>query len=170
MHIEITKVAYDYIYKQTELGYDSPYKQERLGFLFGIKNNDVVRIIKAVAYKGGYKARSRVDYYADNFARRANALASELKMTWLGTYHSHVEDNEDIFLGLSDEDKDIYIEDAIPVALTISIWATDDSRVPPSGAKRITDVKRFGYTNYRFVVSGYLLDKRGPRLVRLIKG
>lgn len=57
----------------------------------------------------------------------------------------------------------------ILVGITVSVWATDDSREPPSGAKRITDIKRFWDSNYRFIMSSYILDKRGPRLVRLIK-
>jgi hypothetical protein len=168
MHIEITREAYLYIRNQTEKGYDRPYKQEKIGFLFGEKNNDVIVITKVVAYKGGIKKRSHIDFYSDSFGKRAKTLASKLGKTWLGSYHTHVEEDDEMFLGLSDEDKEIYIEDNILVGITVSVWATDDTRKPPMGAKRITDIKRFWDSNYRFIMSGYVIDKRGPRLVRLV--
>lgn len=110
MHIEITKEAYLYIRNQTEKGYEILYKQEKIGFLFGEKNNDTIVITKAVAYKGGIKTRSKIDFYADSFERRAIIIASKLRKTWIGSYHTHVEEDDDMFLGLSDEDKDIYVE------------------------------------------------------------
>jgi hypothetical protein len=70
-------------------------------------------------------------------------------------------------LGLSEEDKEIYIEDNILVGITVSVWATDDSGEPPMGAKRITDIKRFWDSNYRFTMSAYLTNNRQSKLVRL---
>ncbi len=170
MHIEITVNVIEYLARQADLGYESPYKQERIGFLFGTIRNRTIKITKAVAYKGGVRKRSGVDYYADSFDKRGNALSVQLRRKWLGTYHTHVEESNDIAIGLSDADRKTFVENSLPIELVISIWATDNSGCLKRGRKKLLAIKRFGDTNYRYVISGYLITKQEPRLVRTIKG
>ena len=170
MHIEITKNVIEYLGQQADLGYESPYRQERMGFLFGITKNRNIKITKAVSYKGGVRKRSGIDFYADGFDKRGNTLSAQLRKKWLGTYHTHVEEDDDISIGLSDEDREAFIENSLPIELVISIWATDNSNRLKPGRKRLLATKRFGDTNYRYVFSGYLITKQGPRLIRTIKG
>lgn len=169
MHIEITVDVIEYLCQQADLGYESPYKQERIGFLFGTTKNRSVKINKAVSYKGGVRRRSGIDFYADSFDRRGRVLSTQLRKQWVGTYHTHVEENDDIPIGLSDGDKEAFIDNSLPVELVISIWATDNSSRLKPGKKRLLAIKRFGDTNYRYVISGYLMTKRGPRLIRTTK-
>jgi hypothetical protein len=170
MHIEITKNVIEYLVQQADLGYESPYKQERIGFLFGIVKNQNVKITRAVAYKGGVRKRSGIDFYADSFDKRGNILSMQLRKKWLGTYHTHVEESNDIAIGLSDVDRKSFIENSLPIELVVSIWATDNSGRLKPGRKRLLGIKRFGDTNYRYVISGYLITKQGPGLIRTIKG
>jgi hypothetical protein len=170
MHIEISENVIEYLARQADLGYESPYKQERMGFLFGLIKNRNVKITRAASYKGGVRKRSGVDFYADSFDKRGNALSVQLRKKWFGTYHTHVEESDDIAIGLSDVDKKSFIENSLPIELVISIWATDNSSRLKTGRKRLLGIKRFGDTNYRYVISGYLITKQGPRLVRTIKG
>jgi hypothetical protein len=169
MHIEITKNVIEHLCQQADLGYDSPYKQERMGFLFGIIKNRNIKITKAVSYKGGIRKRSGIDFYADSFDKRGNTLSEQLRKKWLGTYHTHVEECDDISIGLSDDDRKSFIENSLPIELIISIWATDNSKRLKPGRKRLLAIKRFGDTNYRYVISGYLITMQGPRLIRTIK-
>jgi proteasome lid subunit RPN8/RPN11 len=170
MLVKITKNVIEYLCHQADIGYESSYKQERMGFLFGTIKNRTIKITKAVAYKGGVRKRTGIDFFADNFNKRGNALSSQLKKKWLGTYHTHVEEDDDISIGLSDEDRKTCIEDALTVELIISIWTTDNANRLKPGRKRLLAIKRFGDTNYRYVISGYLMTEHGPRLVRTIKG
>ena len=95
MHIEITVNVIEYLCQQADLGYESPYKQERMGCLFVTIKNRNVKITKAVSYKGGVRKRSGIDFYADRFDKRGNALSAQFRRKWLGTYHTHVEESDD---------------------------------------------------------------------------
>jgi hypothetical protein len=170
MHIEITKNVIEYLGQQADLGYESLYKQERMGFLFGTIKNRTIKITKAVSYKGGIRKRTGIDFYADNFDKRGNTLSTRLRKKWLGTYHTHVEEDDDISIGLSGEDREAFVDNSLPMELVISIWATDNSKRLKPGRKRLLAIKRFGDTNYRYAISGYLITEQGPRLIRTIKG
>jgi hypothetical protein len=170
MHIEITKNVIEYLDEQADLGYESRYKEERTGFLFGTIKKRKIKITKAVSYKGGVRKRTGIKFYPDAVSKRGNELALQFRKKWLGTYHTHVEESDDIPIGLSDEGRKSFIENSLPVELVISIWATDNSKRLKPGRKRLLAIKRFGDTNYRYVISGYLIAKNGPRLVRTIKG
>ncbi len=117
MHIEISESIIEYLARQADLGYESPYKQERIGFLYGTIKNRNVKITKAVSYKSGVKKRSGIDFYADSFDKRGNALSAQLRKKWLGTYHTHVEESDDIAIGLSDVDRKSFIENSLFIEL-----------------------------------------------------
>ncbi len=169
MHIVITKPVIEYLCHQADLGYESQYKQERIGFLFGTIDKSCITITKAVSYKGGKRKRTVVDVIADNFDRRGELLVKQLKKKRIGSYHTHVEINNDIPIGISDDDKYAFADNESIVELIISVWATDNSKRLKPGRKRLLAIKRFGDTNYRYVISGYLMTKRGSRLVKTIK-
>jgi proteasome lid subunit RPN8/RPN11 len=169
LHIEITKNVIEYLCQQADLGYESPYKQERIGFLFGTTKNRRVKITKAISYKGGVRKRSGIDFYADYFDKRGSALLTQLRKKWIGTYHTHVEEDDDISIGLSDVDRKSFIENSLPVELAISIWATNNSSRLKSGRKRLLAIKRFGDTNYRYVISGYINSSRRLKLVKFAR-
>jgi proteasome lid subunit RPN8/RPN11 len=169
MHIEITKKVIEYLGEQADLGYESRYKQERMGFLFGTIKKRKIKLTKAVLYKGGVRKRTGIKFDPVTFSKRGNKLSLKLRKLWVGTYHTHVEESDDISIGLSDEDRQSFIENSLPVELVVSIWATDNSSRLKPGRKRLLAIKRFGDTNYRYVISGYLITKQGPRLTRTIK-
>jgi hypothetical protein len=169
MRVEITEKIAEYLCEQAGLGYESPYKQERIGFLFGAIDKGCIKITKAVAYKGGVRKRTGIDIYADNFDRRGHTLSVQLRKKWLGTYHTHVEVDDDIPIGISEDDIDAFADNESIVELIVSVWATDNACRLKQGKKRLLAIKRFGDTNYRFVISGYVMTKRGPRLVRLVR-
>jgi hypothetical protein len=169
MHIEITKKVIEYLGEQADLGYESPYKQERMGFLFGVIKKRIIKLTKAVLYKGGVRKRTGIKFYPAAVSKRGDELAVKLRKLWVGTYHTHVEECDDIPIGLSDEDRQSFIENSLPAELVISIWATDNSSHLKPGRKRLLAIKRFGDTNYRYVISGYLITKQGPRLTRTVK-
>lgn len=169
MQIKITEKVAVYLCEQAEAGYEMAYKQEKIGFLFGTIGKSAIKITKAVAYKGGAKKRTSVDVYTDSFDKRGETLSLHLRKRWLGTYHTHVEVDDDIPIGISDDDKYVFADNESVVELIISVWATDNSNRLKQGTKRLLAIKRFGDTNYRFVISGYLMTNRGPRLVRLIR-
>ncbi len=169
MRIEITEKIAVYLCGQAEAGYEMAYKQERIGFLFGTKGKSAIKITKAVAYKGGTKKRTNVDVYADSFDKRGEILATQLRKKWIGAYHTHVEIDDDIPVGISEDDIDAFEEGESVVELIVSIWVTDNASRLKQGKKRLLAIKRFSDTNYRLSISGYVMTKRGPRLVRLIK-
>jgi hypothetical protein len=139
-----------------------------MGFLFGIKNKGI-KITKAMLYKGGIRTRSSIGLNPNRMKNRGTKIASRIGKEFLGTYHAHVEEAGKISYGLSVEDKQSYIEDAIIVGLIITIWATDNSRKLIPGSKRLLVIKRFGNINYRYIISGYLNTPKGPRLIKTIK-
>jgi len=167
MYIEITEAVSNYICNHADIGYESRYKQERMGFLFGTESNGKIKITKAVSYKGGLRSRSSTLFDGNKFTQRANQLMSMFRKAWIGTYHTHVEEDGELFIGLSEEDKESFMDDPIRVGLIVAIWATDDPRIPRQGQKRFLAVKQMGNTNYRYSISGYLITKHGPRLAKL---
>jgi hypothetical protein len=169
MRIEIYEKVGLYLCEQAQAGYEMAYKQERIGFLFGTVSNRSTRITKAVAYKGGVKKRTGIDLIADNFDRRGRTLARQFGKRWLGAYHTHVEVDDDIPVGISEHDIDAFKDNESLVELIVSIWATDNASRLKQGKKRLLAIKRFADTNYRISISGYVMTKRGIRLARVIR-
>lgn len=169
MLIEINENVIEYICQQTDVGYEYPYKQERIGFLFGRKNNKCVKITKAILYKGGIRTRTGIWVNTKRFKARGYKIASIIRNAWLGTYHSHVEEAGEFSYGLSEDDINTIIKDSKTVELIITIWATDISKRLNPGNKRLLAIERFGDTNYRYIISGYIKTPKGLRLVKVKK-
>jgi hypothetical protein len=86
-------------------GYEAPYKEERLGILFGRVAGGIARVQETVIYRGGSRTRTEATVDPYRFERRVNDLQNELKLGFLGSFHTHNEVASTISSSLSQADK-----------------------------------------------------------------
>lgn len=141
--------------------------EKKKWFFFGRQYGKNIRIIQAVYYKRVNRSRTSITINYDNMVRRAKELRAKRNMKWLGTYHTHVEEGEDISYGLSDDDRDSLMAEPTCLGLTVCIWATNDPSMSKPCIRRLTEMKRFDNSNYRYIISGYYRTSKSLHLVPL---
>ena len=162
MKIKVCKSVIEYICRHVDYGYEAPYKQERFGFLYGKQSRSGIYQVKDCHfYKGGIRKRTSVAFVMEDGFDRAMELAERKKLEWIGTYHSHVEIDGEIFFGLSEDDKSL--KPFPPVEFLIVVWPND------TNWKRGNLKKRFKVENrdYQYLFTGYVRKSGNLVMIKL---
>ncbi len=150
-------------------GYETKFKRETFGFLYGTVTTERRLIVRrAFYYRGGEKSRSGVTFkdwsMIRRVIRRRKELSRNLRMRFLGNFHSHVEIAGEVFRGLSPEDRESFHYDQNALIETIVfIWAGEFKHNRSLSGTIVGFEPRTGY-NYRIRV--YAKRKNGIRQVR----
>ncbi len=149
-------------------GYETRYKKETFGFVFGtLKQNRQLIVRRAVHYRGGGKGRTGV-WFDDwpsvlRVLNRREDLAQELRMRFLGGFHSHVEIAGRVFRGLSTSDRHSIDRDPhAALEMVVFVWA--GGRSPGAGSTR-TIAAFEPDTGYSYRVRVYAKRRPGIRQI-----
>ncbi len=152
------------------IGYDTPLKRETYGFLFGtLDPENRLTIRRACYYRGGKKTRTSVQFKDWDTVRRVRErrrqLAAQLRMRYVGSFHSHVEVAGTVFRGLSPDDRESFRYDVMSsVELVAFTW---HGVKPPQEASRRSIVAYDTRREYHYRIRAYAKRARGIRLVPL---
>lgn len=143
--------------------YEARGKKETIGMLFGSIKHDVVFIKRAVHYAAHRRTRSQVSYYGPYLRKRRKDLSMQMRMKYIGLYHSHVEIAGKVSWGLSDVDKSDFLEDE--GAIIDLLAAISASRLKEPRALKASVSALDQETNYYYVVRTYQKIGRKIRLI-----
>jgi hypothetical protein len=147
--VVLSEVAIEKIVKAAIEGYEAPYKEERLGILLGRVSGDIALVKRAVVYGGGERRRTSASVDQYNFERRVKDLQKESDLSFLGSFHTHVEINGSISSAPSPADKIPLCDDPPSLIEIIAcVWAGDGT---PRPSNYFLQVK---YGGYRCRMSG----------------
>lgn len=161
--IYLTDSVVQEISQRAKLGYEKKMKAETFGFLFGsIDKNKRLIVKKAVYYRGGKKSRTGVvfQHWSQiwHIIKRRKELANQLRLRFLGHFHSHVEIGGEVFRGLSKEDKESFLLDRYAcIEVVVSVWSSDRNQIQP--------IRRglAGYdpnTGYQYRIKAYMKKRK----------
>lgn len=163
--IKFQNKALDVMLDQATQGYKIEGKKERLGILLGRKiHGGGYEVKKAVSYRGGERGRTWVKYYEQDLLRRVQILVEKHRLSWLGLYHTHVESAGSLSHGLSEVDKESFLDSPNDIAVTVNVTFSDDPGRKVGRASNtlfVTD----GEDN-RYLIKGYVKSVRGIRQVK----
>jgi len=119
-------------------GYEASFKKETYGFLFGSLDRDGrLTVRRSCFYRGGIKTRTAVTFKdwptLARLANRRRELAREMRMRFVGSFHSHVEIAGNVFKGLSDADRDSFRTDPMStLEVIVFTWKGTARRIDHS--------------------------------------
>ncbi len=147
-------------------GYETRGKQEVFGFLFGRRDPSGRLLIRhARYYRGGSRSMYGVTLPLTESRRRRRALARDLHLRFLGSFHSHVEIAGHITRGMSDTDRDSFRSDSEALLeAVVFVWAGLKWKLRPAARSVVGFEPDTGY-HYRIRV--YAKTAAGIRRVRL---
>jgi len=135
-------------------GYEASFKKETYGFLFGTLNRGHrLTVRRSFFYRGGIKARTGVTFKdwptIARLARRRRELAREMRLRFVGSFHSHVEIAGSVFSGLSEPDRESFRADPM-ATLEVIVFVREGTarRVARSPRDIVTFEPATGY-HYR---------------------
>lgn len=155
--IRLFVTAKDRLIEHSQKGYDVPYKKEVGGHLLGYYEKNIYHIYVAEPYNSRKRTRTSFDYDDNNFEKKARRLESELRLEWLGIYHSHIEIKHRASTKQSFEDKKSHIVSKVPIEIIIRV-ANYGMNWPRECLAYEVPIKD---SLYYFDICGYLRDKRG---------
>lgn len=150
-------------------GYRTRFKRETFGFLFGRLTHDHKLIVtRAIYYRGGKKTRTGVVFKdwptIRRGAKRRRELARQLRLRFLGNFHSHVEIAGWVFKGLSRDDRNSFREDIMSaIEVIVFVWPGRSRTMRSVKGTIVGHEPRTGL-NYRIRV--YAKRRNGIRQVR----
>ena len=138
-YFRISSSAVLEICAQAKRGYETVQKQEEYGFLFGALPADGHLHIKtAVPYRGGIRSRTMVDLDGATTKRRWRQLQRQLRSTFFGSYHTHVEIAGGVSARLSEIDVQQFRSDSdARIELLAVVWASNHRGLPPPLSKTL---------------------------------
>ncbi len=162
--VKIKKGAIGEIFYRAKLGYEARYKKESIGLLFGKIRGAKVFIKDAFNYGAHRRTRCEINYSKESLIRRGKKLSSDLGLQFLGTYHSHVEEAGKVNIGLSQEDKEDFIDSKESIVELLIAIRTSDLTKPPTLQISISGLEE--KTKYRFIVRAYAKSNNHIKLIR----
>jgi proteasome lid subunit RPN8/RPN11 len=155
--IRLFETAKNRLIEHSQKGYEAPYKKEVGGHLLGHYKNNIYSIYVAEPYNTHKRTRTSFVYDDYNFEKKARKLESELRLKWIGIYHSHNEINRRASTKQSSEDRETQIDSKAPIELIIRV--SNYGMNWPRGCLAYK-IPFKGYLYY-FDICGYLRDMRG---------
>jgi len=131
-------------------GYEHSGKRETFGFLYGVIDSDNRLVVRSARYyRGGTKTRYGITLPVRQARRRRRELARELKLRFLGSFHSHVEVGGHVSRGLSDDDRSTFRQDEEALLeLVVFVWAGRRKTLRPTPRSVVAYEPDTGY-HYR---------------------
>jgi hypothetical protein len=153
--ISLSEAATHTVLRAAIQGYEAPYKEERLGILLGRVAQGNAQVRQAILYRGGTRTRSAATIDSLRFKKRVEELQRNLRLNFLGSFHTHNEIAGTISSAMSAADKEPLCEDLPPhIEIIATIWAGDG---------RTQTTRRYlqiSHNGYRVRVAGYACQQR----------